>query len=327
MRVFVTGATGFIGRRVVHQLLQRHHHVTALVRHPAAATNLRALGVHLVPGDVTRPGGLADTMRGSDWLLHLANRYSLYEPDEQVYQTVNVQGNRNVMTAALEAGVRKVVHVSSIVAFGASPDQPLREDSRVGQHATAYARTKHAGDEVVWEHARQGLKVVMVYPGAVLGPGDPKDTGIWIRQLVRGQQPARVFEAGGFTFVHVDDVAQAIVRAAEREGNAGERYLIGREYLTNGEFVSLVSELSGVPRPKLAFPDWLAHAGAAVCGTVARMTRTPPVLGLSRETALHLAQGFRFGSEKAERELGLTYTPVREALRADIATFHVTREG
>ena len=322
MRAFVTGATGFIGQRVVHRLLQRGHQVTALVRHPEAATHLRALGVQLVPGDVTRPQGLAAAMQDHDWVLHLANRYSLYERDERLYEAVNVQGNRNIMQAALEAGVGKVVHVSSIVAFGASPDQPLREGSRVGPHANAYARTKHAGDEIVRTYARQGLPVVMIYPGAVLGPGDPKDTGVWIRQLVRRQQPARVFEGGGFTFVHVNDVAKAIVLAAERAGNAGEQYLIGREYLSNGQFTALVSELSGVPQPPLALPDWLASAAARVAGTVSRVTGRPPVLGLSPDTARHLAQGFRFGSDKAERELGLTYTPVREALRADIATFH-----
>ncbi|ASN82358.1 NAD-dependent epimerase/dehydratase family protein [Deinococcus ficus] len=322
MRAFVTGATGFIGQRVVHHLLRHDHQVTALVRHPEAATHLRALGVQLIPGDVTRPQGLVAAMQGHDCVLHLANRYSLYEPDEALYESVNVDGNRHVMQAALEAGVGKVVHVSSIVAFGASPDQPLREDSRVGPHANAYARTKHAGDEVVRAYARRGLPVVMIYPGAVLGPGDPKDTGAWIRRLVRRQQPARVFESGGFTFVHVDDVAEAIVRAAERDGNAGESYLIGREYLSNRQFMSLVSELSGVPQPRLALPDWLAHAAARVAGAVSRVTGRPPLLGLSPDTARHLSQGFRFDSDKAERELGLTYTPVREALRADIATFH-----
>lgn len=322
MRVFITGATGFIGQRVVRKLLQRHHQVKALVRRPDAATNLRALGVDLVPGDVTQASGLADAMEGSDWLLHLANRYSLYEPDERVYAEVNVQGNHNVMAAALQARVGKVVHVSSIVAYGASPDQPLREGSRVGRHANTYARTKYAGDQVVSAYARQGLPVVTIYPGAVLGPGDPKDTGVWIRQLVSRRQPARVFESGGFTFVHVDDVAEAIVRAAERPDTLGERYLIGQEYLTNGEFMMLVSELSGVPRPAVALPDWLAHAGAAVAGALSRVTGTAPVLGLSSGTARHLAYGFRFGSEKAQRELGLSYRPVREALQEDLATFH-----
>lgn len=327
MRVFVTGATGFVGRRLVPRLLGRGHDVTALVRRPESAGHLRALGVQVVPGDVTRPDGLADAMRGAAWLLHLANHYSLHENDEAVYGRVNVGGNRNVMQAALDAGVGKVVHVSSGVSYGASPDQPLRKESRGGPHSNAYWRTKHEGDEVVWAYRRRGLPVVVVYPGGVLGAGDPNASGVWIRNLVRRRLPVRIFEESGFTWVHVDDVAEAILRAAEREGNDGERYLIGREFLTNGEFVALVSELSGVPRPPLVLPDSLAHALGGWLGTVARRTGTPPLLNFSPGAARHLATGFRFGSDRAERELGLTYTPVRQALAEDISTFHPPRRA
>ncbi|UQN08732.1 NAD-dependent epimerase/dehydratase family protein [Deinococcus sp. QL22] len=324
MRVFVTGASGFIGRRLVPKLLQRGHTVTALVRRPERAFHLQALGVKLVPGDVTRPEGLQDALRGTEWLLHLANHYSLHEHDERVYERVNVEGNRHVMQAALGAGVRKVVHVSSGVSYGASPDQPLQEGSRVGPHPTAYWRTKHAGDQVVWQLAQQGLPVVVVYPGAVVGAGDPNATGQWIRRLVRRQQPVRAFESRGFTWVAVDDVAEAIVRAAETKGNEGERYLIGREYLTNGEFVALVSTLSGVPRPVLVLPDVLAQVSGVVLGTFAGLTRTSPLWDVSRSSMNHLAAGFRFGSDKAERDLGLVYTAVRQAVAEDMATFHRT---
>lgn len=325
MRVFVTGATGFVGRSLIPRLLRDGHDVTALVRRPAAAGHLRALGVRLVPGDVTQSQGLTDALRGADWLLHLANHYSLHENDETVYGKVNVQGNRNVMQAALEAGVGKVVHVSSGVSYGASPDQPLREESRVGPHPTAYWRTKHEGDEVVWAYRGRGLPVVVLYPGGVLGAGDPNASGVWIRDLVRRRLPVRIFEDRGFTWVHVDDVAEAIVRAAEREGNEGERYLVGREFLTNGDFVALVSRLSGVPRPPLALPDALAHGLAGLLGAVARRTGTPPLLNFSPGAARHLAMGFRFGSDKAERDLGLVYIPVAQAVAEDIATFHPAR--
>ena len=321
MTVVVTGATGFIGARLVPRLLQRGHTVRALVRRPDQAGHLRALGVQLLPGDVTRSEGLTEGLRGADWLLHLANHYSLHERDERVYTRLNVQGNRNVMQAALEAGVGKIVHVSSGVSYGISPDQPLREDSRVGPHPNAYWRTKHEGDEVVWSFHRQGLPVVMVYPGAVVGPGDPNATGQWIRRIVRQRQVLRAFEDSGFTFVHVDDVAEAIVRAAEREDNVGERYLIGREDWTNRAFVELVAEVSERPRPPIVLPDRVAYTSAALLERLERWTGLPPMLGFTGNSARHLAAGFRFGSRKAEEELGLTYTPVRQAVAEDIATF------
>lgn len=249
--VFVTGATGFIGSRLVPRLLKRGHHVTALARRPEQAGHLRALGVQLLRGDVTQPESLTEGMQGADWLLHLANHYSLHERDESIYTRVNVVGNRNVMRAALEAGVGKVVHVSSGVSYGISPDQPLREDSRVGPFPNAYWRTKHLGDEEVWHLHRQGLPVTAVYPGGVVGANDPNATGAWIRRLAQRRQPVRAFEDRGFTYVAVDDVAEAIVLAAEREDNVGERYLIGREFLTNRAFVELVAELAGSPLPPL----------------------------------------------------------------------------
>ncbi|GGL86282.1 dihydroflavonol-4-reductase [Deinococcus aerolatus] len=318
--IFVTGATGFIGSRLVPRLLKRGHTVKALVRHPEQAGRLRALGVQLQSGDVTRPDGLAEGMRGADWLLHLANHYSLHERDESIFAHVNVQGNRNVMQAALDAAVEKVVHISSGVSYGVSPDQPLREDSRVGPHPNAYWRTKHAGDEVVQSFKDQGLPVVTLYPGAVVGPGDPNATGQWIRRLVRQRQVLRAFEGSGFTFVHVEDVAEAIVRAAEREDNVGERYLIGQEYLTNRAFVELVAELSGRPMPPIVLPDRLAHASAAFLEKLEKWTGLPPLLGFTGNSARHLAAGFRFGSSKAKDELGLMYTPVRQAVAEDIAT-------
>lgn len=225
------------------------------------------------------------------------------------------------MQAALDAGVQKVVHVSSEVSYGVSPDQPLREDSRVGPHPNAYWRTKHAGDEVVWSYHRQGLPVVVVYPGAVVGPGNPNATGQWIRRLVRQRQFLRAFEDSDFTFVHVNDVAEAIVRAAEHADTVGERYLIGAEYLTNRAFVELVAELSGRPRPPVVLPDRVAHTSAALLGKLEQWTGLPPFLGFTGNSARHLAAGFRFGSRKVQEELGLTYTPVRQAVAEDIATF------
>ncbi|MFC6668422.1 NAD-dependent epimerase/dehydratase family protein [Deinococcus radiopugnans] len=146
----------------------------------------------------------------------------------------------------------------------------------MGPHPNAYWRTKHAGDEVIQAFGVQGLPVVTVYPGAVVGAGDPNATGQWIRRLVRQRQVLWAFEGSGFTFVHVDDVAESIVRAAERENNAGERYLIGREYLTNRAFVELVAELSGRPRPPVLLPDRLAHTSAAFLGHLEQWTGLPP---------------------------------------------------
>ncbi len=323
MRVFVTGGTGFVGKPTVGRLLEGGHEVRCLVRRTSRTGELEELGCELVYGDVTDKASVLERMRGCEWVVHLANVYSFWEPDRSVYRRVNVEGTRNVMEAALEAGVSKVAHVSTLVVWGNTPDSPFDEESPVGtKRLTEYARSKHEGDEVVWDLYRQkGLPVVVLYPGAVLGAGDPKATGQYVRDLIERRVPARIFEDSAFTFVHVDDVAEAIVRALEKEGNLGGKYLVGKHTLTIGEVTRMVSEISGVPLPKRRLPGPVVMAGAALMTKVADLTGRPPLSGMSTDQMRNIREGAVFDGSKSERELGLTYTPIREAIEEEIA-FH-----
>ncbi len=322
MRVFVTGGTGFVGKPTVRRLVEGGHEVRCLVRRTSRTAELEELGCELAHGDVTDRASVLEGARGCEWVVNLANVYTFWEPDRSTYRRVNVEGTRNVMEAALEAGASKVAHVSTMVVWGNTPDSPFTEESPLGTaRFTEYAQSKYEGDLLVWElHRQRGLPVVVLYPGAVLGAEDPKATGQYVKDLIERRVPARIFEDSAFTFVHVEDVAEAIVRALEKEGNLGEKYLIGKYTLTMGEVTRMVSEISGVPLPKRRLPGPVVMAGAALMTKAADLTGRPPLSGMSTDQMRNIKEGAVFDGSKSERELDLAYTPIREAIEQEVAS-------
>jgi dihydroflavonol-4-reductase len=323
MKTFITGSTGFIGTHLVERLSQTEHELCCLVRKSSQVGDIEKMGATPLRGDVTDKDSLLEAMRGREWVINLANIYSFWEPNRRVFKDVNVEGTRNVMECALETGVSKVVHVSTTVVYGRPEDSPFNEESPVGLvRFSEYARTKYAGDLIAWElYEKKGLPLVMVYPGAVLGPGDPKATGQFIRDLMNRRLPAKVFQDSILTFVHVGDVAEAIARAAERENNVGEKYFVGKHQLSIGEVGEMVGQISGVPLPKISLPDSLVMVNATLLTWLANWTKKPPMWGMSVDQMRTMKQGLRFDGSKAERELGITYTPIRVALEEAIASY------
>jgi len=322
MKILVTGATGFIGSHLVRRLKQTGHQLFCLVRKNSDIRLLEELGAMLVIGDVTDKSSLLQGMKGCDWVMNLANVYSFWEPDKRIYTRVNVEGTRNVMECALETGISKVVHTSSVVIFGKPQDIPFTEESPVGPvWFSEYARTKYSGDLIAWEfYEKKKLPLVMIYPAGVLGAGDPKATGKYIQNLLRRRLPATVFDDSIFTFVHVKDVAEAIVRAAEKENNLGQKYIVGKFQLTFGEMNRMVSEISGVPLPKFKLPDFMAAFNAHLLTQIANLTKKPPLWGMAIDQIRVMKEGVRADGSKAERKLGITYTPIRTALEETIAS-------
>jgi dihydroflavonol-4-reductase len=322
VRVFVTGGTGFVGKPTVGRLIEGGHEVRCLLRGTSRAGELERLGCETVYGDVTDKASVLEGMAGCEWVVNLANLYSFWEPDKGLYRRVNVEGTRNVMEAALEASVSKVVHVSSFVVWGKPSRRPFDEETPFGpERFTEYARSKYEGDEVVWElHRRRGLPVVVLYPGIVLGAGDPKASGRYIRDLIEGRIPGKVFEDSAFTYVHVNDVAESIARTLEKEGNVGEKYLIGNQTFTQGEYTRMVCEISGTPPPNRSIPAAAVMAMATVLTKEADLSGRPPLLGMSTDQMRNLRGGGAFEGGKSVRELGLSYTPIGVAIEEEVAS-------
>jgi dihydroflavonol-4-reductase len=322
MRIFVTGGTGFIGTHLVKCLAETEHELVCLTRKSSDASALKQLGVTVAVGDVTDKGSLLRGMQGCDWVANLANLFVFWVPDKQIYQDVNVEGTRNVMEAALEVGISKVVHISTVAVWG-QVGAVISEDTPMGmQRASEYARTKYAGDLIVWRlYEEQGLPLVVIYPAAVVGPNDPKATGRYIKNLVRHKMPAQVLTNAPFNFVYVGDVCEGIIRALEKEDNIGEKYLVAGENLTFGELNQLIGDVAGVWLPPLRLPDAVTTLNATLLTAMSKLTKRPPWLDLSVDQIALMKQGFVVDGSKAERELGLRYTPIRQALEKAIASF------
>lgn len=141
-----------------------------------------------------------------------------------------------------------------------------------------------------------------------------------MRELIERRIPGRMFEGSAFTWVHVGDVAEAIARALQKEGNVGEKYLIGKHALTMGELTRMVCELSGAPVPRVRVPDPMAMATAALLTKAADLSGSPPYMGMSTDLMRNTKKGAVFDGSKAERELGVSYTPIRKPLEEEVAS-------
>lgn len=315
MQVFVSGGTGFIGGAVVRRLLAEGHQVRALVRPGADTRRLDGLPVERVTGDLSDEAALRQGVAGCDWVFHIAALYSFWGHSWQEFYQTNVEGTRRMLEAAWQAGVRRVVHTSSIAALGVHPDHtPATEEvaSSLEDRIGPYQRSKFLAEEVAREYVQRGLPVVIVNPSTPVGEGDHKPTpsGQMIVDFLRGRMFA--YLDTGLNIVDVEDVAWGHLLAAER-GRIGERYLLAGENLTLKQFLDLLAEVSGRPPVRFRIPHAVALAWSYVDVTLARLnprytpSATPEKVRLSRRYEF-------FDPGKAIRELGLPQTPVRQAL-------------
>ncbi len=320
MKIFITGATGFIGTRLIKRLASTNHETYCLVRETSQIKALQESGARLVTGDVLDKKSISEGMKVCDWVVNLANLYSFWEPDKKAYSRINVEGTRNVLECALKNRVAKVVHISSAVAYGKPADCPFKENSPAGLvQFSEYARTKYVGDIIAWDLYRdKGLPLVMIYPGSALGPGDSKGTGRLIQNIIQRKMPARVCDSSKMTFVYVEDIADAIVKALEKEDNLGEKYLIGKYCLSSRELYTLICEIAKVPLPRLSLPNALASACSSILTVLSDVTKRPPLWGMSRDQIRTSREGIQFDGSKAERELGISYTPIQQAMAETI---------
>jgi dihydroflavonol-4-reductase len=311
-RVAVTGATGFIGHHLCVALTAAGADVTALVRAFSDTSRLTALGVRCQVAPLDEPVLIAGACRGREILFHLAGAVD-FNDDWDLCRRVNVTGTATVLRAATEADVRRVVHASSIVAVGATPE-PVRLDESspwtLGSRHVAYVTTKREGEQLA-RSFRAGPEVVVVNPASVIGPDDysGSEFGMMCRRFWQRRIPL-VF-GGGNNFVDVRDVAAGMMRAAER-GRSGERYLLGGTNRSYTAFDSELARVAGRPIPRLWLPTGIARAGAILGNRFKKKTSKRPLLSPAQARLLGLY--FYYDCSKAERDLGHAARPLRETV-------------
>ncbi len=323
MKTFLTGGTGFVGSAVLRQLLAAGRDIRVLIRPKSDRRNIAGLPVEVVYGDLTDRSSLDRGMKGCSALFHVAADYRLWVPDaEEMYET-NVAGTSNVMRAALNAGIERIVYTSSVATLGFSRDgSPANEETPVSitDMIGPYKRSKFMAEAVVKRLAEeQALPVTIVNPSTPVGPRDirPTPTGRIIVDAASGRMPAYVDT--GLNLVHVDDVAYGHLLALEH-GKAGERYILGGRNLTLKEILCAIADITGQNPPSFCVPRRLLFPVAYLSEVWAHLvSRKEPRITLS---GVRLAKKkMFFSTEKARRCLGFNPRPVEEALRDAVDWF------
>ncbi len=314
MTVVVTGASGHLGTNLVHELLARGESVRALVHRSSAS--LTALGVEQVAGSVTEAASLVAAFAGARRVYHLAGVISLDGDPEGRVQRVNVGGTAKVARACLDAGVERLIHVSSVHAYDQRPlDRPLDETRpQVADsiHHSAYDRSKAASEKVVREAIEQGLDAVIVNPTGIMGHIDhgPSRLGQLLLDLAARKLPALL--DGGFDFVDVRDVVAGTLAAAER-GQTGSNYILGNTWYSLWELAGIASSVTGVPAPRLVTPVWTARLGVPIAKLVAKLGDKEATM--THESLDVLMSNRSISSERAKRELDYRPRPLAETVR------------
>lgn len=331
MQCFVTGASGFIGANLVHELIVRGHRVRALLRTTSDLRGLAGADFERVEGDVSDRAKLVTAMRGCDWCFHVAASYHLWLQDYAPMYAANVEGTRNVIEVAAQAGCSRIVYTSTVGCIGLPKAEngqviPTDEITPVSeaQMSNHYKRSKWQAEVVARELAAKGLPVVIVNPSAPVGPRDvkPTPTGQVIVDFLNRAMPA--YLDTGLNWVHVRDVVVGHILAAEK-GRVGERYILGNAEgnWTMREAFAVLEEITGVRAPRMRIPYFVALGAAHVDEAISSFTDKPPKAPLA---GVRMAKyKMFFNPAKAIHELGLPQTSPKQALQDAVEWF--TRNG
>ncbi len=325
MRVLVTGATGFIGGNVARALVSHGYEVRVLLRPESRRDAIAGLKVELAFGDLTDRPSLDRAVAGCDALIHTAAVYALWTPDPAKVYAANVDGTRNILSAAHQAGLQRVVFTSSESTIGlpegGGPGREALETSleKLPGH---YKKSKLLSERAALELCQEkGLPVVVVNPTTPVGIGDvkPTPTGHIVLDFLEGRMPAYVDT--GLNLVDVEDVAEGHVLALEK-GRPGERYILGNRNMTLHDILSILAEITGQRAPGLRLPLWLALGLAYMDEAGSRwITRRPPRVPIAGVQAAHK---FRYmDCTKAITELGLPQHPIEAALAKEVSWFRL----
>ncbi|MGH8825521.1 MAG: NAD-dependent epimerase/dehydratase family protein [Jiangellaceae bacterium] len=310
MRYALTGATGFVGGALARLLRDAGHEVVALVRDPAKASPLADRGVSLSHGDLDDTAGLDVLCAGVDGLFHVAGWYRLGSRTPQQGWRINVDGTRNVLSAATRAPVPRTVYTSTLAVNSDTGGAVVDEAYAFrGRHISAYDETKAHAHDAAAQMAAGGAPVVTVMPGVVYGPDDTSQSGALLRQVIEGRRPM-VPAAGRVCWAHVVDIAQGHLLAMER-GVPGESYMLAGERASLAEALMLTAEIAGTRGP-VVIPAGAVRASAGLAAVIERVVPLPA--GYASETLRTSLATYLGTAAKAERDLGWTYRSLRTGL-------------
>src|ERR1039457_5722100 len=322
MKCFVTGATGFLGSHVARQLLSRGAQLRLLVRPTSRMDNIADLPAERVVGDLRDLESLKRGMSGCEFVFHVAADYRLWTRNGQELYDSNVEGTRNVLAAARDSGVRRVIYTSSVATMGFGNNGRLTDEKTpvtLSNMIGDYKRSKFLAEQVAIEASRSGQNVVVVNPTTPIGEREvkPTPTGRIVLDFLKRKFPAYV--ETGLNLVDATECARGHILALEK-GKRGERYILGGENLTLKQILDRLAAITGLKSPTVKLPYVFAFATGVVDEMVTgRLLGREPRATID---AVRMGRKMMFvSSAKAERELGWRTVPVEGALRRSVEWF------
>ena len=323
MAVLITGATGFIGSHVARKLRAKGEEVCALVRRSSATDELTDMGVSLIYGDITDRSSVLKALSGCDTLYHCAGYVSFRKRDYPKMVEINVEGSKNTLSAALEAGVKKVVFTSSVAALGpAATGSVITEDTTpdpsFGGADIGYMNVKRAAEAAALDFCGKGLAVVITNPSVVVGPGDTHLSSVGsVLWYCKRRFPG--YMDGTLNLTDVEDVADGHILAAEK-GRTGERYIFSNTNFTVLEYFSILEQITGIAMPKMKIPYTVAYMSAFAAERLLGFA-FPNYSTMDLDSVKLSRYNWRADCSKAEKELGYKRSSIEQSLRATVDWF------
>jgi dihydroflavonol-4-reductase len=314
MKVILTGADGFLGTNITHELLNRNYTVRAFIQPGRPAGLLENMTIEKITGDILNPQEITDVAKGCDAMIHAAANTSIWPARSVVIRKVNIEGTKNVIEAALAAGIKRMVYIGTANTFGfGTKEKPGHEENpyTAGKYKVDYLDSKYRAHQKIMEAVKtRNLPCVIVNPTFMFGPYDSKpSSGEMIRGVYKGRVPG--YTQGGRNFINVKDAATGIVNALTK-GTPGECYILGNINLTYKEIFEKIARVTGSKAPRLSLPKWGTLLFGFINSTLAAVTGKPPTV--SYQMARISNDTHFFTAEKAVRNLDLPQNPIEEGI-------------
>jgi len=324
-KIIVTGGTGLLGSHLLVELAKTENEIIALKRPSSKLEAVEKLfkwyfkenksqfkKVKWVEGDITDINSLLDLFSKGSKIYHVAGKISFNEKDKEQLMTINVQGTANVVNAALEKGIYKLCHVSSIAAIGKNSNKtPTNEEAVIENLAklSPYAISKYEGEREVWRGMAEGLKAVVVNPTIILGPGNWQESSSRLfRQVYKG---LKFYPKGMNGYVGADDLAKIMVHLMNDEISS-QRYIINAENVSYKQLFTWIAEALQVKPPKYLAHPLLSEISWRVLKALSIITRKPPLI--TKAIAQTANKTYRYNNEKIKKQTGFTFKPVKQTI-------------
>lgn len=321
MKIFISGATGYIGNPLAFKLANEGHIIHALNRSESKVSLLQHPNIKIFKGDITDKDSVINAMKGCTQVYHLAGYVSVYAKNKSIFYKVNVDGTKNILDAAFSLGIEKICYTSTAGVLGPSDRKPVEEnDERIGATLTPYEDSKTIAENLCREYARQKkMHIVMVNPPRIYGEGiDSESNAVTklMRWYITGKWkllPGNGKRTG--SYVYLDDVVNGHILAMQN-GRSGERYILSGENMSYNKFFKLLAELSGKKYRLIPLPVPLMIATGYLMMFYSKLTGKRPLI--TPDWAKKFTYDWSLSCEKAERELGYSFIPAREGFKKAI---------